>query len=542
MANDITDLVPSKNDSFTFNIGYKHIESGKGKADELRNLVQNSMNGIISFNSTGYKYFITEQPRPYEVVIFFTAPNCNFCDQLISEYVNAAQIYYENNAHYPYQEDNKKLRAVFFGIMSFQESVKDVFIDLEFKSVPNILVSIPKHAVYSEEEKGNFLKIYKWQISGSDGHVTMHKLLEYINNRTGRNVEYKVTNINIIIGLTIFVCLMILTIIVFKTFKSFFLNTKMWFIVSCVIYFFCIAGFIYNIIHNVPLTQIDQKGQFQWIMDNQRMQLGAEGFVASGSILFAALTIIFWHYISKLNFDTNTVKMCYISVFGLTFLLVLVVEDIYKKKGCQLTHKILHMYSEGPNNARISIAITRQLNQLKQKSPDGIHIIINDTDIFDIQADVKGPVGTPYENGTFRCKLILPQDFPLSSPKGFFHTKIFHPNISDKGEICVNTLKKDWNPQNWSFYNIFEVIKCLLVIPFPESALNEEAAKQFMENYDEYFKYAKLMTQLYGKPRLNNEDNYEQNNKNEQKQKQNIKNYSQEDKQNNERRKWLNRI
>lgn len=25
-------------------------------------------------------------------------------------------------------------------------------------------------------------------------------------------------------------------------------------------------------------------------------------------------------------------------------------------------------------------------------------------------------------------------------------TKIFHPNISKTGEICVSTLKKDWNP------------------------------------------------------------------------------------------------
>lgn len=29
---------------------------------------------------------------------------------------------------------------------------------------------------------------------------------------------------------------------------------------------------------------------------------------------------------------------------------------------------------------------------------------------------------------------------------GFFLTKIFHPNIASNGEICVNTLKKDWNP------------------------------------------------------------------------------------------------
>lgn len=25
-------------------------------------------------------------------------------------------------------------------------------------------------------------------------------------------------------------------------------------------------------------------------------------------------------------------------------------------------------------------------------------------------------------------------------------TKIFHPNVSSSGEICVNTLQKDWKP------------------------------------------------------------------------------------------------
>lgn len=29
---------------------------------------------------------------------------------------------------------------------------------------------------------------------------------------------------------------------------------------------------------------------------------------------------------------------------------------------------------------------------------------------------------------------------------GYFLTKIFHPNIASNGEICVNTLKRDWNP------------------------------------------------------------------------------------------------
>jgi ubiquitin-conjugating enzyme E2 S len=78
-------------------------------------------------------------------------------------------------------------------------------------------------------------------------------------------------------------------------------------------------------------------------------------------------------------------------------------------------------------------------------------VIINEANLLDVQADIIGPVDTPYAGGVFRCK-------QKESKLGYFLTKIFHPNVSEKGEICVNTLKKDWNPQAWSLYNIFEVI------------------------------------------------------------------------------------
>ncbi len=43
-----------------------------------------------------------------------------------------------------------------------------------------------------------------------------------------------------------------------------------------------------------------------------------------------------------------------------------------------------------------------------------------------------------------------------------------------------------------------------MIIPFPESSLNEEAGKLFMENYNEYFKIAKIFTQVYAKFQDNN--------------------------------------
>ena len=39
-------------------------------------------------------------------------------------------------------------------------------------------------------------------------------------------------------------------------------------------------------------------------------------------------------------------------------------------------------------------------------------------------------------------------------------------------------------------------MRCLLINPFPESALNEEAGKDFMEDYEEYCKKAKMYTEV----------------------------------------------
>jgi ubiquitin-protein ligase len=48
----------------------------------------------------------------------------------------------------------------------------------------------------------------------------------------------------------------------------------------------------------------------------------------------------------------------------------------------------------------------------------GVKVIINEADITDIQAEISGPAGTPYENGIYRCKLAVEGDFPESAPKG----------------------------------------------------------------------------------------------------------------------------
>ena len=49
----------------------------------------------------------------------------------------------------------------------------------------------------------------------------------------------------------------------------------------------------------------------------------------------------------------------------------------------------------------------------------------------------------------------------------------------------MNTLKRDWQ-SDVTLSHVLQVIRCLLIVPFPESSLNDEAGKLFMTSYDEY--------------------------------------------------------
>lgn len=131
------------------------------------------------------------------------------------------------------------------------------------------------------------------------------------------------------------------------------------------------------------------------------------------------------------------------------------------------------------------------------------------------QAELEGPQGTPYEFKFFQLKLVLGVDFPQGPPRGFFLTKIYHPNVDmSTGAICVNTLKKDWTAAT-TFSHVLSVIRCLLIIPFPESSLNDEAGKLFMESYDEYSKRALLMADVHGRPGPTGAENEEKRKKTE---------------------------
>merc|ERR1712146_439008 len=52
-------------------------------------------------------------------------------------------------------------------------------------------------------------------------------------------------------------------------------------------------------------------------------------------------------------------------------------------------------------------------------------------DVFAWEASIKGPDGTPYEDGTFKLSVAFPPDFPFKPPSVKFATKMYHCNVSE---------------------------------------------------------------------------------------------------------------
>ncbi|KAG5295167.1 ubiquitin-conjugating enzyme [Histoplasma ohiense] len=118
-------------------------------------------------------------------------------------------------------------------------------------------------------------------------------------------------------------------------------------------------------------------------------------------------------------------------------------------------------------------------------------------DLSQLVVLLTGPQGTPYSQGLWRLHLRMPEDYPQSPPKAAFRTRIWHPNVDEStGAVCVDTLKKDWEPK-LTLRDVLITISCLLIHPNPDSALNSVAGSLLQDDYDAFARQAELITSIH---------------------------------------------
>lgn len=108
----------------------------------------------------------------------------------------------------------------------------------------------------------------------------------------------------------------------------------------------------------------------------------------------------------------------------------------------------------------------------------------------------KGPRNTPYENGIFKLKITMPNDYPFKPPTISFVTKMYHPNISFAGDICIDILKNAWSPA-LKLSSVLLSISVLLEHPNPHDPLEGDIADEYISNIKIYELNAREYTKKY---------------------------------------------
>ncbi|CBZ55578.1 Ubiquitin carrier protein, related [Neospora caninum Liverpool] len=129
--------------------------------------------------------------------------------------------------------------------------------------------------------------------------------------------------------------------------------------------------------------------------------------------------------------------------------------------------------------------LIRDFRKLQTDPPHGVNGAPVGNDIMKWNAVIFGPEDTPWEGGTFQLEMIFSNEYPNRPPLVRFLSKLFHPNVYNDGNICLDILQTQWSPI-YDISAILTSIQSLLSDPNPSSPANQEAARLYAENRREY--------------------------------------------------------
>lgn len=126
----------------------------------------------------------------------------------------------------------------------------------------------------------------------------------------------------------------------------------------------------------------------------------------------------------------------------------------------------------------------------------------------------------PYSKGAFRVEITFPAEYPFKPPKICFKTKIYHPNIDEKGQVCLPIITaENWKPATKTdqgelrrtVSNGCQISRFLLLViqalvalvndPEPEHPLRAELAEEFLKDRKKFMKNAEEFTRKHSEKR-----------------------------------------
>ena len=143
------------------------------------------------------------------------------------------------------------------------------------------------------------------------------------------------------------------------------------------------------------------------------------------------------------------------------------------------------------------IRIQKEVKSINTESDCGCSAGPIGDDLFHWKGIIAGPPCSPYEGGVFNLDIKFPIEYPFKPPHIVFTTKIYHPNINENGNICLDILKSTgWSPALTISKALLSICS-LLTDPNPNDPLNQGAARIYLSDRESYNKKAREWTNNY---------------------------------------------
>ncbi|KAJ8312389.1 hypothetical protein KUTeg_009762 [Tegillarca granosa] len=93
------------------------------------------------------------------------------------------------------------------------------------------------------------------------------------------------------------------------------------------------------------------------------------------------------------------------------------------------------------------------------------------------------------------------EKYPFKPPKITFKTKIYHPNIDEKGQVCLPIISaENWKPATKTD-QVLNALVALVNDPEPEHPLRADLAEEYTKDKKKFCKMAEEFTKRHAEKR-----------------------------------------
>lgn len=285
---------------------------GHRKVEWLLAQTAKSSSRMINFDSLAYHTYVNEGPRPYFLMIVYTAlsssHNCPYCHMANDALIPVAQAHYARTQSLASALLSANSTAdipesdlpVFYANVDMARC-GDIFKELKFTSAPYMLLAPPRlgtNTLKSNMFLGGLAQRYRFNLQASMAPADFNNFIHKLTGAAER-VEIGAAKPGLVELLLMLSVLGSLGFVGVRYGHAILLSLRSWrgvksfaLMVGLALYCWCISGGMYNIIRGTQFAENRRDGSVNYINGDARDQYAAEGLIIGVLNLSAAIALV----------------------------------------------------------------------------------------------------------------------------------------------------------------------------------------------------------------------------------------------------------